>query len=60
MSSTITAIAVIGVLAIWHVRNLRHPGWRASSDGRFNIYCGYFLVIKHELNKLRNLNFPWC
>ena len=45
MSSTITAIAVIGVLAAWHVRNARHPGWRASSEGRFNIYCGYFLVI---------------
>ena len=45
MSSTITAIAVIGVLAAWHVRNARHPGWRASSDARFNVYCGYFLVI---------------
>ena len=45
MSATITAIAVIGVLAAWHVRNARHPGWRASSEGRFNIYCGYFLVI---------------
>ena len=45
MSSTITAIAVIGILAAWHVRNARHPGWRASSEGRFNIYCGYFLVI---------------
>ena len=45
MSSTITAIAVIGILAAWHVRNARHPGWRASSDARFNVYCGYFLVI---------------
>lgn len=45
MSSTLTAIAVLVVLAVWHGHNRRHPGWRASSDGRFNIFCGYFLVV---------------
>ncbi|BBX17956.1 hypothetical protein CRI77_22105 [Mycolicibacterium duvalii] len=44
MDSTITAVAVVIVLAVWHAHNRRHPGWRASSDGRFNIYCGYALV----------------
>lgn len=44
MTSTITAIAVVVALAGWHVRNSRHPGWLASSEGRFNIYCGYALV----------------
>lgn len=45
MSSTITAIAVLVVLAAWHGRNRRHPGWRASSAGRLDIFCGYFLVM---------------
>ncbi|MBX7434441.1 hypothetical protein JDV09_20400 [Mycobacterium sp. Y57] len=45
MSSTITAIAVIALLVIWHARNRRHPGWCASSDGRSHIYCGYALVM---------------
>ncbi len=37
-------MAVITGLAAWHVRNRRHPGWQASSKGRFTIYCGYMLV----------------
>ncbi len=44
MSSTLTALAVLAALSIWHLHNRRHPGWRASSDGRFNIFCGYALV----------------
>ncbi|UXA19308.1 hypothetical protein [Mycobacterium sp. SMC-4] len=44
MESTFTAIAVVAVLGVWHWRNRRHAGWRASSAGRFNIYCGYALV----------------
>ncbi|MGE2836527.1 hypothetical protein [Mycobacterium sp. SMC-4] len=44
MESTFTAIAVVSVLAVWHVFNRRHAGWRASSEGRFFIYCGYALV----------------
>lgn len=44
MESTITALAVITVLAAWHWRNRRHAGWLASADGRLNIYCGYALV----------------
>ena len=44
MESTITACVVGVTLLVWHLRNRRHPGWRASSDGRFNIYCGYSLV----------------
>ena len=44
MSSTITAPAVIVLLSMWHLRNRRHAGWRASSDGRFYICLGYPLV----------------
>lgn len=45
MASTITAIAVIAMLSGWHLRNRRHPGWRVSSDGRLDIFCGYALVM---------------
>lgn len=45
MESTATAIAVLVVLTGWHLHNRRHPGWRASAEGRFNIYSGYFLVM---------------
>lgn len=44
MNSTVTALAIIVGLSAWHVRNRRHPGWLASDDGRFFIYCGYLLV----------------
>ena len=44
MESTIYGIAVVAVLVAWHLHNRRHPGWRASADGRLNIYCGYALV----------------
>lgn len=45
MESTIAAIALVVALSAWHVHNRRHPGWRASADGRFNILCGYALVV---------------
>lgn len=45
MESTITAIAVVGGLAVWHLRVRRHAGWRASADGRFYISIGYPLTI---------------
>lgn len=45
MESTITAIALVVALSVWHLRNRRHPGWRASADGRFTIFCGYALVV---------------
>lgn len=45
MDSTITAIAVVVVLAAWHLQNRRHPGWRASSEGRFYVTSGYPLVM---------------
>ena len=44
MGSTITAVVIVVALSAWHLRNRRRPGWRASSDGRFNIFCGYALV----------------
>ena len=44
MQSTITAIAVAAALSAWHLHNRRHAGWRASADGRLNIFCGYALV----------------
>lgn len=44
MESTVTAIAIIVGLSACHVRNRRRPGWPASDDGRFFIYCGYTLV----------------
>lgn len=45
MVPIITACVVGFALLVWHLQNRRHPGWRASSDGRFNIYCGYPLVL---------------
>lgn len=45
MESTIAAIALVVALSAWHLRNRRHPGWRASAEGRFNIFCGYALVV---------------
>ena len=44
MGSTVTAVVIVVALSAWHLRNRRHPGWRASSDGRFSILCGYALV----------------
>jgi hypothetical protein len=45
MESTVTAIAVVVALGAWHVRTRRHPGWRASAEGRFAILAGYPLLI---------------
>ncbi|AFM16133.1 hypothetical protein Mycch_1331 [Mycolicibacterium chubuense NBB4] len=45
MESTISALAVIGVLSAWHLLNRRHPGWRASPEGRFFVLAGYPLVV---------------
>jgi hypothetical protein len=45
MESTITAVAVVAVLGAWHLRNRRHPGWRASPDGRFAVLLGYPLLV---------------
>lgn len=44
MESTITAIAIVVGLSVWHLRNRRHPGWLASEAGRSSIFAGYFLV----------------
>lgn len=44
MSSTIAAVAVVVLLSAWHLRNRRHAGWRASSQGRFYVSLGYPLV----------------
>lgn len=44
MESTITAVAIVAVLSVWHLRNRRHPGWLASSAGRCAIVSGYLLV----------------
>ncbi|MDW5612023.1 hypothetical protein [Mycolicibacterium sp. D5.8-2] len=44
MESTITAVVIIVVLSLWHLRNRRHPGWLASDDGRFYVLSGYPLV----------------
>ena len=44
MGSTITALVIVVALSAWHLWNRRHPGWPASSDGRFGIFCGYALV----------------
>lgn len=45
MTSTVSAIVVLSILLVWHMHNRRHPGWRASSDARSTIFCGYALVI---------------
>lgn len=44
MESTVSALAVLGALSTWHLRNRRHPGWLASTDGRFFVLCGYALL----------------
>lgn len=44
MDTTITALVVLLALGLWHLRNRRHAGWLASSDGRFFVLCGYALV----------------
>ena len=45
MESTITAVAIVIALGIWHMHNRRHPGWRASDEGRFYICIGYPLIV---------------
>ncbi|MBB2991303.1 hypothetical protein FHR72_002787 [Mycolicibacterium iranicum] len=44
MQSTITAVATVAALLVWHQHTRRHPGWRACDGGRFSVYCGYSLV----------------
>ncbi|TRW80500.1 hypothetical protein FK535_19360 [Mycolicibacterium sp. 018/SC-01/001] len=44
MDTTITAVAVLVALTLWHLRNRRHPGWLASPQGRFFLFDGYALV----------------
>ncbi len=44
MGSTITALVIVVALSAWHLWNRRHPGWPASSEGRFGIFWGYALV----------------
>ena len=41
MESTFTAVAIVVALAVWHLRNRRHPGWHASDNGRSYLLCGY-------------------
>lgn len=45
MESTVIALVLIIGLSAWHLRNRRHPGWLASSEGRFFIESGYLLVV---------------
>ncbi|BBZ34894.1 hypothetical protein [Mycolicibacterium confluentis] len=44
MSTVVCALAV-AVLAGWHLRTRRHPGWRLSRDGRFYIVLGYPMLM---------------
>ena len=44
MGSSIAAVAIVVTLGCWHLHNRRHPGWLASSDGRFYVTSGYTLV----------------
>ncbi|MHA0286148.1 hypothetical protein ACXYX3_06795 [Mycobacterium sp. C3-094] len=44
MDTTVTALAVLVALTLWHLRNRRHAGWLASADGRFFVFSGYALV----------------
>lgn len=44
MESTITAAVIVLALSAWHLHNRRHPGWRASDQGRFLVLSGYSLV----------------
>jgi hypothetical protein len=41
MSGPVTAMAILLVLGLWHLRNRRHPGWQLSADGRFFVLSGY-------------------
>ena len=43
--STFYLVATIAVLLGWHLRNRRHPGWQASSEGRSYLLCGYSVVV---------------
>lgn len=44
MVSSVIAAAVVLLLALWHLRNRRRPGWRTSSEGRSYLLCGYSVV----------------
>lgn len=44
MESIVTATMLIVGLSVWHLRNRRLPGWRASDEGRFFICSGYPLL----------------
>jgi hypothetical protein len=41
MGSAAAAILTVGILAGWHLRNRRHPGWSLSATARFYITTGY-------------------
>jgi hypothetical protein len=41
MTASVTAVATMVALGLWHLHNRRHPGWQLSSDGRFFVFTGY-------------------
>jgi hypothetical protein len=41
MGSATAAILTVAILAVWHFRTRRHPGWWISPAGRFYITTGY-------------------
>ncbi len=41
MGSAFTAILTVAILAAWHLRNRRRPGWSTSTTARFFITTGY-------------------
>src|SRR4051812_37703544 len=41
MGSATAAILSVAILAVWHIRTRRHPGWGVSATGRFYITTGY-------------------
>ncbi|KUI23825.1 hypothetical protein AU196_02145 [Mycobacterium sp. IS-1742] len=45
MTGPVTAVATMVALALWHLHNRRHPGWRVSPDGRFFVLSGYPALI---------------
>jgi hypothetical protein len=44
MGTTFAGLAIVVVLAAWHLRTRRHPNWRRSRDARFFITLGYPFV----------------
>ena len=41
MGSAFTAMLTVAILAAWHLRNRRRPGWSTSTTARFFITTGY-------------------